>query len=396
MSQGTKNRSRKGEGSIYFSEKINAWRGDIKWTDRNGVVHRKGFSGKKKTEVRARMAEFKAQVLLSEGRFNADETLFREFCDYWMSEVLIHKLKPTSYDRRKITLEHQVYPYLGDIPINDIKHADIQDMISKLSQSGLSYSTIKKAYEAVNGCLREYRVRSGNSSNPCEGISLPTTLQRETSDIFFFNSAQRELIAEECIRKYPNGTLVYRLGCAIGILLYTGMRIGELLALTWGDIDFNHNTIRINKNCVVIRENKNGQTKYKILDQSSAKTKSGMRVIPMGNVVKKYLLIALDLNEDFKYVISTQSGKHPFPRNISRTFYGILRATGISTEETGVYGLHSLRHTFASMLFQNGCDVKVVSELLGHSDTKITENTYIHLIQQQKVKAIQDIDKYCT
>jgi site-specific recombinase XerD len=57
-------------------------------------------------------------------------------------------------------------------------------------------------------------------------------------------------------------------------------------------------------------------------------------------------------------------------------------------------GLHSLRHTFATMLFSNGCEVKVVSELLGHSNTKITENIYIHVIQQQKVKAIKSIDKF--
>ena len=70
--------------------------------------------------------------------------------------------------------------------------------------------------------------------------------------------------------------------------------------------------------------------------------------------------------------------------------------TGIAKTEQDCCGVHTLRHTFASMLFQNGCDIKVVSEILGHSDTKITENIYIHVIQQQKVKAIQGIDKFCS
>ena len=56
---------------------------------------------------------------------------------------------------------------------------------------------------------------------------------------------------------------------------------------------------------------------------------------------------------------------------------------------------HSLRHTFATMLFENGYSIKKVSELLGHCDTRVTENTYIHIIQKQKIKAIEDLDKYC-
>ena len=56
---------------------------------------------------------------------------------------------------------------------------------------------------------------------------------------------------------------------------------------------------------------------------------------------------------------------------------------------------HSLRHTFATMLFENGCSIKIVSELLGHYDTRVTENTNIQVIQKQKIKSIEDLDKYC-
>lgn len=82
------------------------------------------------------------------------------------------------------------------------------------------------------------------------------------------------------------------------------------------------------------------------------------------------------------------------PRNINRMFHSILIKSGIAKTYDDFCGVHTLRHTFASMLFQNGCDVKIVSEILGHSNTKITENIYIHILQQQKIKAIQDIDKY--
>ena len=92
--------------------------------------------------------------------------------------------------------------------------------------------------------------------------------------------------------------------------------------------------------------------------------------------------------------MSTENGTLITPVNINRMFHGILKKSGALKEDDDLCGVHTLRHTFASMLFQNGCDVKIVSELLGHSSTKITENIYIHVIQQQKIKAIQDIDKY--
>ncbi len=114
----------------------------------------------------------------------------------------------------------------------------------------------------------------------------------------------------------------------------------------------------------------------------------------MSEMTIKVLQELKKINGDKKYVMSTTSGNQVTPRNINRMFHSILKQTGIISDENNTYGVHTLRHTFASMLFQNGCDVKVVSDILGHSDTKITENIYIHVIQQQKVKAIQDIDKY--
>ena len=95
------------------------------------------------------------------------------------------------------------------------------------------------------------------------------------------------------------------------------------------------------------------------------------------------------LNDNTPYVFATKNGKRITPRNIDRTFRSILKRCGIACT-----GVHSLRHTFASRLFAKGVDVKTVSELLGHSDVGITYDTYIHLIQEQRitaVKAIEDI-----
>lgn len=388
----TQTRKSNGEGSIFFDAKGNKWVAEIQWTDKNGKKHRKKFSGQKKTIVKNKLDEFKRQLIISQGDIEKSDITFEEFATQWMLEQK-HKLKPTSYARKEVTLINQVYPYIGSTPINDIHHKDVQNMVNKLIENKLSYSTIKKAYEAVRGCFKSYRIKTRTSLNPCEGITLPENIQHEVSDIVFFNEQQRELIKNEAVRQYSSGTPVYRLGHAIIILMYTGLRIGELLALKWEDIDLDKKTIVVNKNAVVAKISDNTGTHYKLTNQKSTKTKSGNRILPMTEIARKSFVEISKINGDKEFVLSSKNNKQLSPRNINRMFHSILKQTGI-TKNNETYGVHTLRHTFASMLFQNGCDVKVVSEILGHSDTKITENIYIHLIQQQKIKAIEDIDKY--
>lgn len=170
--------------------------------------------------------------------------------------------------------------------------------------------------------------------------------------------------------------------------------MGELLALAWDDIDFDNETVSVNKNAVVVKTVDGEELHYKLINQRSTKTQSGNRIVPMTNYVKTAFKEIRELNGSHQYVMSTSTGAQITPRNINRMFHSVLTKIGIAKNKDDLLGVHSRRHTFASMLFQNGSDTKTVSELLGHSDTKITENIYIHLIQQQKVRAIRDIDKF--
>lgn len=394
MDSNVKTRKSNGAGSIYYDEKRNKWCAEIQWSDSNGNKHRKKFSGQKKTIVKNKLEAFKRELIISNGNMTSNNDItFQEFAEYWLGSILKNKLKPTSYTRKQVTLENQVYPYLGNTPITQITHFDVQDMINNLSEKGLSYSSIKKAYEAVNGCIKEYRIKTRTSFNPCEGITLPINNQRDISNITFFDEEQRKKIKDEATRKYKTGKPVYRLGYAIVVLMYTGMRIGELLALNWSDLDFKEKTITINKNAVIVRNYEKEGANYKLLNQDSTKTRSGNRVIPMSNIAYEAFQEIYKINGDKRFVMSTESGNQVTPININRIFHSIIKKAGVA-EGDELCGVHTLRHTFASMLFQNGCDVKIVSELLGHSSTKITENIYIHIIQKQKIKAIQDIDKY--
>lgn len=379
-----------GEGTIYFVEKEQLWTAELTWVDDAGNKRRKRWRAKKQSEVKAKLAEFKKQLLINGTEVAIEDRTFREFADEWVNVILKPKVKPLSYQRKVSTLENQVYPHIGNIPISKLTHSKIQKMINDLNESGLSYSTIKKAYEAVSGCMRYYKIETSTSFNPCEDITLPEAKRKEDSDIEFFTKEERIKIVEEATRTYQDGKHVYRLGWMFVLMLYSGMRVGEVCALTWDDIDFSTRTINVRKNAVEVREkDENGESHYVLKTQNSTKTRSGTRIIPMTEKAYHALSELQKITGDCEYIISSSKGKRIRPSRIDRSFHLILDAIGLKR-----VGVHTLRHTFATMLFHNGCEVKVVSELLGHSNTKITENIYIHVIQEQKVKAIQSIDKF--
>ena len=386
----TQKKKLNGDGTVFYLEKERKWRAEITWVDGGGNKHRKSWKATKQADVKEKLAEFKIQLLLNSTQIPTENQTFREFADEWVNVILKPKVKPLSYQRKVSTLENQVYDHIGGIPIDKLTHVQIQRMVNNLSQSGLSYSTVKKAYEAVSGCLRYYRIKTAKSFNPCEGITLPENERKDNSDITFFSEEELKQIVNEATRQYESGKYVYRLGWVYVLLLYSGMRAGEVCALTWNDVDFSERTITVNKTAIEVREkDSRGHTHSVLQTQNNTKTKSGTRVIPMTEKAYTALSELQRITGQYEYVTTSANGVRIRPSRLDTTFHKILDALHFPKA-----GVHTLRHTFATMLFSNGCEVKVVSELLGHSNTKITENIYIHIIQQQKVKALKSIDKY--
>ena len=176
------------------------------------------------------------------------------------------------------------------------------------------------------------------------------------------------------------------LGELVPFLIFTGLRIGEAIALEWKDIDYKNKTITVNKNVVEVKSKETG--KYILEKQDSTKTDSSTRIIPISNNAMECIKNLKEINGDKKFIFASQTGQYISPSNFNRMFRGIQKA--LNYEVT--LGLHSLRHTFATLMLNNGIDVKIVSELLGHSNVSVTYNIYIHTIQSQKIKAINIID----
>ena len=385
-------RNIKGDGTIYYDTSRERWKGELKWTDKNGTHHRKVFTSTQKkggkTIVREKLNKFIEELnVINNGRGGASP-LLKDIIEEWLQDEKLY-IKPTTFMRKKSTVENHIMPAFGDMPIETITHVDIQNLINDMSKSGQSYSSVKKVYEALNACIRFYRHKQQIYFNPCENIRIPTHNKKDPSDIEFFDERQIGMIEEEIRRTYKTDKKVYRMGESVIIILYTGIRIGELLALEWTDIDFINNTISITKDAALVA---NEEGKYDMVIQKTPKTKKSNRVIPMTDKAKEAFLQIKQITGNCQYVMTTSNGSIIRPYNLDKMFAKVLRNTGI-IDEGESYGVHTLRHTFASLLFKNGIETKIISELLGHSSVKVTEDIYIHLIQQQKTSAIQTIDK---
>lgn len=265
-------------------------------------------------------------------------------------------------------------------------------MIQKLRLSGYSYSTIKKALEAVVACYRFYRQHHKLISNPTDGVKVPSGGKKRITKIRFYSYDQLQIIQNECQRTYKNGNRVYPQGDLIIILANTGMRIGELLALTWSDVDLCKRIISVDKNAIRVKNRTtDATTKYSQIIQDSVKTSSSIRSIPINDTAYNAFQRLSQFTGKRGLVCRTKTGPRLSIENVRHTFDRILKNSGFPPEYW--YGVHALRHTFATNLISRGADIKKVSEILGHSSVAITYDFYIHFISKDLQATVNLLDE---
>lgn len=379
-----------GSGSI-------SQRKDGTWTARmvigvneKGKPRIKALYGKTEREVKKKLKEFQKEFYKNDQTVVQKNTV-ESYMLNWLHTNKKNTLKPKSYDRLEQTITYQVIPQIGHIQLSAIQANDIQNMINNLAEAGMSYSTIKKAYDAVNECFRTGIIQKTVLFNPALGVTIPAKSSFGKKEIRCYNENETKKLCEAAVGIYSNGKRVYRLGDAIVLDVNTGLRLAELLALKWADVDLDNRIIHISSTRVVVKDRSaDAAKKYVVIEQDSTKSQTSTRDVHLNDDAYDALLRLKEITGAFDYVLATKAGKPVAPRYLDRMFRKIAVAAGF--EEDKIYGLHSLRHTFASRLFANGEDVKTVSELLGHSDITITYNTYIHLINQQKKNAVKKLN----
>lgn len=381
-----------GNGSVYFNKKENKWIGAYTvGTKPNGKPDRRTVRANTEPECHKKLNALIKEATKTEYVYVQKDTV-SNYMNTWLTTVKKVSLKGKSYDRLEDTIKKEINPNIGHIQLSALSSVDVQKMITDLSDQKKSYSTIKKAYDAVNAAFKwGMSIRPPKVSyNPCIGVSLPNRKLFKAPEIKYYTAEEAKLISDTALARYPNGAPWYPLGGAVVLLLNTGLRIGELAALEWDrDIDLENKLLHVNATIAIVKDRADdAEHTYKVIEQDNAKTDaSAKRVIPLNNAAFDALKTLQKQTGMFQYVFATRDGKRKSMRDLDKIVRRVLRRSGLPEEK--IYGAHAFRHTFATLMLSNGVDVKVVSELLGHSNISITYNTYIHIINEMKAKAVQ-------
>lgn len=363
----------------------------------DGKPNRKSARAKTKTEAKKKLEDLRTQLEDAVYKTTKDfdsltvKDYFEKFLTYKFAT-----LKPTSYDRLESTVNNYIISNCGHIIFKDLSHGHIQKIINDAKKEGKSYSTIKKIYDAFSGCYN-YAINImrdlDSRLNPLGAVVLPPQRDFDKEEMVILTKEQAANFKAEALRKYKTGNYVYRYGPAMIFMLNTGIRVGEMCGLKWSDIDWDEQTVEIARTAVILRDRaeKSGHSANYVVElQNSPKTNSGHRIIPLNNAALESLNILRGIMPETEAgtVIATLKGNIVRDYSMIKELKQIAHGAGIEN----IGGMHTLRHTYASLLFDNDIDIKVISELLGHASIAITEQTYIHLTKKRKAKAIKTIE----
>lgn len=289
---------------------------------------------------------------------------FGEAIKEWMVSFKKNSVKPSTYDRLETSFNLMKHYAVSVVPIDQLDEDFIQNYINRLVEDGYSLSTVKKQYHLITEFM-DYANVKGLIDRPYhKAVKLPSkmAIKKKAKEVISYSPAEQDKMTEVL-------WTFDRPAYAAGILmLETGMRIGEVLALTWDDIDLRRKSVRVNKTFVRLGNRR------KSYIQNDAKSFTSNRIIPLSKKALKLLEELRIRNDNSEYIIHDENG--------DPLFYEAVRwQIKIACREAGVpyYGQHVFRHTFATNCYYKGCDVKRLSKLLGHSDVTITYNIYVHL-----------------
>lgn len=301
----------------------------------------------------------------------------------WLDEWLAYYVKPSSKQRTyeqycNITQIH-ILPYLGDVELIELTPLVLQKFVTYLAtkgnkhtRKGLAPNYVKNIVSIVQNSLKTAHLIGYIKEYTAGEIRRPKIVEKQVD---CFNDAEQKKIEEYSLSAKKDK---YR---GIILCLYTGLRIGELLALTWQDIDFEKGIMTITKTC---HDGSANDKHVRILD--TPKTENSRRQIPLS---KPILKILKDMKKRSKCNFVIADGDKPvFVRSYQRTFELLLKKLSITHK-----GFHSLRHTFATRALECGMDVKSLSEILGHKNATITLNRYAHSLWDHKAEMMNRLCK---
>lgn len=384
-----KPRRDKGDGTI-FQNKQGRW---IARISRKGMTP-KEFSGKTKTEVKAKLEEYKMLAMKGEviNKSLTVEEYGKKFLYYKYQQVVRKTLKSTTYDRLEQVFENQIRPYpLAKMLMCNLTTMDIQTRIDAMMDE-YSLSSIKKTYLFIHSMIK-FGIEQKDlpkDFDPCKGVELPSedAVKVKTKTIEIIPDDELELVVKTALSYKEDGTLEYRYGPLLVFGAYTGLRLGEMLALSRNNIITDRNgrrSIKVTEGVSSIKNRGNSSNKHYIHNVTTPKYPNSKRTVPLNKTAETALDIMLETYGEHlirsDLIVCTSTGQFPTKQNIEQTLNKVTKRNGLQH-----YGVHALRHTFATRILtkvSSHQDIKAIAELLG-DDYKVVVKTYLHTDDTEK------------
>lgn len=321
--------------------------------------------------------------------------------DVWLNTHKRRTIKESTQVRYDDFYHRYIQKQLGKYRVTDFTPIQLERLLQDMADKDYSTKTIRDVYNILNA-LFKYAVHNRIITfNPCAGVEIPKT---KTKPIRVLTVEEQKVVLEHAKGRIHENLIQTALG--------TGMRGGELLGLTWKDVDFQKREISVNKTLVHIKDL---ETKKYVFKYQTPKTKNSIRKIPMQDSVYKALkrqriqikemqlsASVWEMLEGFdNLVFAGQNGKPITEHSFQVTLDGIEKAINKDRQKKAEknktafepimhFYPHALRHTFATRCFEAGIDAKVVQGFLGHYSIAITLDLYTHVTND---KAKSEMDK---
>ena len=346
----------------YKDEKTGKWFAKFYYTNWQGIKKQKwkrGFATKK--EALGFERDF-----LEQQSANPDMT-FQNLYEIYMEDMAA-RLKQSTLLTKKTVLQTHILPFFGNKPINEIKASDVRRWQAKLMSSPNNYSQtyLKKINTELNSIINYAKRFYDLNTNPCGKAGTIGKAKAEEMDYWTYD----EYIAfREGVKDKPLSYICFE------VLYWTGMREGELLALSPADIDLDNKTISINRTYQRIE----GKDVF-----TSPKTRKSKRKIPIPD------FLCQELSDYIQSRYMLDADERLFPVTKSYLSHEMIRGC----KNTGVkkIRIHDIRHSHASLLINQGCDALMLADRLGHEKVSTTLNTYSHLFPHKQQELVHSLE----
>lgn len=289
--------------------------------------------------------------------------ILADYIDEWLNVEKKNTVKDSTFNRLLVSKATLMRYSISNMGISDITRRDIQEHINELVEDGYGLSTIKKQVQIITAPLKSASANHEIPSDPSIGIKWPSEdkLKRPYKITKAYDNDEQARLWAVLASKAYNGY------SANALMLETGLRVGEALALRWNDVDFKKRALHIHSTVV------DPTRKSTAHAREGAKTKSSNRKVPLSEKALEILKDLYDTRQNEWVFVNVYGEMLTYAALTYQTRQACIKA------EIEYRGQHAFRHTFATNQYYKGTDVKILSKLLGHATPSITYNVYIHL-----------------